>query len=130
MLMVLFLGEPDLRNLSLYYHPASTGDIVILLSDGVHDNLDPQMLGVSPRDLGLPVDNWNDVEREASIKQQADVVKRVFMLKLLKRITHTRSTTRPLTPHDITQSLVRYAISITNNARAFMEANPGKKQPK
>jgi hypothetical protein len=31
----------------------SEGDLVFLVSDGVHDNLDPQTLGKKPNDCGL-----------------------------------------------------------------------------
>jgi serine/threonine protein phosphatase PrpC len=36
-------GTPDLRNLDLYFQPCNEGDIIFLVSDGVHDNLDPQV---------------------------------------------------------------------------------------
>ena len=32
-------GDPDLRNLILYTYPCDEGDIFIIVSDGVHDNL-------------------------------------------------------------------------------------------
>ena len=35
-------GEPDLRNLGVYVHLLDDGDLIALVSDGVHDNLDPE----------------------------------------------------------------------------------------
>jgi serine phosphatase RsbU (regulator of sigma subunit) len=42
-------GEPDLRNLGLYLVPCHDDDVIILMTDGIHDNLDPQHLGLKPR---------------------------------------------------------------------------------
>lgn len=36
---------PDLRNLQLVFAYLEPGDAVVLMSDGVHDNLDPVFLG-------------------------------------------------------------------------------------
>lgn len=52
-------GLPDLRNLKLYYAECMPGDIVLILSDGVHDNIDPQSLGIPPHGL-LSVDDINN----------------------------------------------------------------------
>jgi hypothetical protein len=40
-------GHPDLRNLALFHITVREDDLLILLTDGVHDNLDPQQLGTS-----------------------------------------------------------------------------------
>jgi serine/threonine protein phosphatase PrpC len=53
-------AKADLRNLSLSVTLADEGDVILLLSDGVHDNLDPQMLGVSPSELGLDAKDWKE----------------------------------------------------------------------
>jgi len=45
------LREPDLRNLEVYYTECEEGDCVWAVSDGVHDNFDPQMFGLDPRDV-------------------------------------------------------------------------------
>eukprot|EP00009_Paramoeba_aestuarina_P010069 CAMPEP_0201542768 /NCGR_PEP_ID=MMETSP0161_2-20130828/72214_1 /ASSEMBLY_ACC=CAM_ASM_000251 /TAXON_ID=180227 /ORGANISM="Neoparamoeba aestuarina, Strain SoJaBio B1-5/56/2" /LENGTH=263 /DNA_ID=CAMNT_0047950447 /DNA_START=621 /DNA_END=1409 /DNA_ORIENTATION=- len=50
---------PDLRNLSLYFHEFEEGDLLLLMSDGVHDNLDPQILGYSPLSFGIPCESWD-----------------------------------------------------------------------
>jgi len=44
-------GQPDLRNLSLYFEICQPDDIVIMCTDGVHDNLDPAMLGIDPEEV-------------------------------------------------------------------------------
>jgi len=56
-------GTPDLRNLDLYFHPCSKGDIILVLSDGVHDNLDPQQLGKLPKDFQIDAQTWQEAEK-------------------------------------------------------------------
>ena len=35
------------------------------MSDGVHDNLDPEFLGLAPSDVGLSISSWSEeVRRE------------------------------------------------------------------
>jgi len=36
-------GDADLRNLGLYMAPCEEGSLIIVVSDGVHDNLDPEV---------------------------------------------------------------------------------------
>lgn len=55
-------GEADLRNLEILSAPCKEGDILLFLSDGVHDNFDPQTLGKLPKDLGLEGREWVDVD--------------------------------------------------------------------
>lgn len=35
--------QPDLANFRLAYEPLQPGDLMVLCTDGVHDNLDPQV---------------------------------------------------------------------------------------
>ena len=43
--------EPDLRNFFTSFCVCEEGDLLMLMSDGVHDNLDPENLGYLPCDL-------------------------------------------------------------------------------
>ena len=49
------LGEmaPDLRNLEVFVHKLRHNDTVLVMSDGVYDNLDAHSQGLSPVALGL-----------------------------------------------------------------------------
>jgi hypothetical protein len=42
---------PDLRNLASYFWPLSSKDVLLAVSDGVHDNFDPESLGLTPADI-------------------------------------------------------------------------------
>eukprot|EP01124_Arcella_intermedia_P015677 TRINITY_DN22241_c0_g1_i2.p1 TRINITY_DN22241_c0_g1~~TRINITY_DN22241_c0_g1_i2.p1 ORF type:complete len:322 (-),score=51.18 TRINITY_DN22241_c0_g1_i2:275-1240(-) len=61
-------GDADVRNLMLFHVFLEEGDILFFLSDGVHDNLDPQTLGKDPSDFGLDGKDWDDVDLLAGTK--------------------------------------------------------------
>ncbi len=75
-------GDPDLRNLHLYFSLCCEGDIIIVMSDGVHDNLDAYSLGKTPEAVGFPAGtDWKDVT-----PQQLGIAKSNFMCKKLVEV--------------------------------------------
>jgi len=44
-------AEPDLRNLSIFVSLCEDSDLLVLCSDGIHDNLDPEILGLQPEQV-------------------------------------------------------------------------------
>ena len=113
-----------------------------ICSDGVHDNLDPQMLGVDPRDVGLSLISWKDVGSDRKTSIEVRETKNTFMMDLLKRIgtialkgddddgDEDIPIGRVLTPQSLSTGLIRHARAITSATRSYMEQNPKKKQPK
>ncbi|EGG21549.1 protein phosphatase 2C-related protein [Cavenderia fasciculata] len=116
-------GEPDLRNLSVFYKYCDEGDLILLLSDGVHDNLDPQQLGIKPRDLGIEADNWDQAGQKYPV--ETDKVKNDYRTKWLG----DRFKQDDLTPEFITNYLLKHCIETTQTSRDFMEQNTTKKLP-
>lgn len=57
-------GEPDLRNLTLGQALLDEGDFLLLCTDGVHDNLDPELLGLQPSDVGVKAKAWDELTPE------------------------------------------------------------------
>jgi len=60
------VGDPDLRNLELSHQTCKENDILLVVSDGVHDNLDPGTLGLAPKAIGLEgetYDTWKTVDK-------------------------------------------------------------------
>ena len=53
----------DLRNLTVMSEICERGDIILMMSDGVADNLDPEVLGQEPSAGG----NWRDVAEVSGI---------------------------------------------------------------
>jgi len=63
-------GLPDLRNFRIDLTPCEEDDILILVSDGVHDNLEPMQIGLKPLQVAYPEDiDWEaiDPQRRAEI---------------------------------------------------------------
>jgi hypothetical protein len=53
-----------LRNLLSYCTVCDDKDLILVVSDGIHDNLDPQYFGKLPSDFNIESKNnsWNTVE--------------------------------------------------------------------
>jgi serine/threonine protein phosphatase PrpC len=115
-------GWPDLRNLRLYFSPAVEDDIIVVVSDGVHDNLDPQTLGKFPADLNLPQKTWEELTTDGLHRAKAN-----YMKTLLGELIFNNG--GPVTPTSITESLMKHCWAVTAKSREFMEKNPNKKQP-
>jgi len=112
-------GDPDLRNLHLYFIECLAGETLMLMSDGVHDNLDAYSLGKSPRDIGLTVTDWKQAnERESSI------MKSKFMCNMASKMLSATKT-----PAEVAQTFVKHSIQVTTASREFMISNTSKKLP-
>lgn len=114
-------GWPDLRNLRLYFSPCKANDIVLIVSDGVHDNLDPQTLGKTPADLNLPNKTWDEFSHEELLK-----VKSNYMRGVLRELIFDGGDDAP---GSITQRLITHCVEVTRKSREYMEQDPARKQP-
>mmetsp|Transcript_46605 Transcript_46605/g.117355 ORF Transcript_46605/g.117355 Transcript_46605/m.117355 type:complete len:817 (-) Transcript_46605:7-2457(-) len=113
-------GRPDLRNLKLFFSLCQPDDIILLVSDGVHDNLDPQTLGKSPDELGLLCTKWEDLPaEEANVRRQRWATD--FMQKMLGQ-------TRP-EPESFTNVLVEHSLQVNQRSRKFMLDYPSRRLP-
>eukprot|EP01101_Sappina_pedata_P006045 TRINITY_DN290_c2_g1_i1.p1 TRINITY_DN290_c2_g1~~TRINITY_DN290_c2_g1_i1.p1 ORF type:complete len:824 (-),score=203.32 TRINITY_DN290_c2_g1_i1:579-3050(-) len=121
-------GAPDLRNFQLFFCSAEDGDLLISMSDGVHDNLDPQQLGNLPSDLEdtFSVDTqWTDVHPETAFD-----LKNKFQTGFLKqRITEHLKQESDVNVLKLAQELISHCTNLTESSRKFMEGNPGKALP-
>jgi serine/threonine protein phosphatase PrpC len=123
-------GAPDLRNLKLYFMPCEPGDVLLLVSDGVHDNFDPQMLGRLPSEVGLELkdDAWES-DAQAALgggeSVEVEVAKDRFRAAALQQLLEAG----PLTPRAITTRLVDHCYATTRVCREFMEHSPQARQP-
>jgi len=94
----------------------------VIMSDGVHDNLDPQTLGKLPADMpNSSWQTWSEVPHDALM-----TVKSEYMRTLLGEIIFANDDTSPVS---ITARLIHHCQEVTRKAREFMENNPNKKQP-
>ncbi|KAF2077306.1 hypothetical protein CYY_001372 [Polysphondylium violaceum] len=150
-------GWPDLRNLKLYFTFCEENDIALIMSDGVHDNLDPIMLGKNPSELNIVANQWEDLNQDDLLRAKTSYMKSLLEELVFNKensnISSTSSTTSSnnsnnsssniengeassnnstpasINPSDITKKLIDHCSKVTHNAREFMEKFPNKKQP-
>lgn len=122
-------GEPDLRNLEVFWAPVKKDDIILCLTDGVYDNFDPQHLGKVPADLGINAKTWSEIDgaKDKDLYNETAKKKSAFALnamnELLSKCHHHNA-------HEFTQALIDHCRKLTITTRQFMEANPEKGLPK
>ncbi|MDP2437791.1 MAG: hypothetical protein Q8P67_18780 [archaeon] len=122
-------GRPDLRNLHLYQQDVEHGDIIVLMSDGIHDNLDLTNLGGIPADQAqqAPPDilygrsSW----RALSEKELATAKDRYLVWRLGQLFPDPSS----LSCDHINRVLLDYVFCVTDKQRQFMQADARLKQP-
>lgn len=133
-------NRPDLRNLALGFYPLNSGDLIFLLSDGVHDNLDPSQLGFTPADLGISANSWDTITDLV----ESETIKNAYRCKLLELIIYGELTKSPevLPPLDapkfrpppepvnIVSNILQYCINTNHNAVSWMENNPNQRLPR
>ena len=110
---------PDLGNFTIHITPCSHGDMFVLVSDGVHDNLDPETLNIEPQAVGLDYGAWLDVPLDERTR-----AKDIYRADLVaQHIDNTRS------PSEIAVNMLKWVRKVTENKRLFMENNTGKEEP-
>lgn len=66
-----------------------------MVSDGVHDNLDPQQLGKTPQDLGINLkeNSWKFLEtlKKEKIYDESEKMKTQYALKFLNLLLNSDS---------------------------------------
>jgi hypothetical protein len=112
--------DANLGNLTLQYTPCRSGDMILLMSDGIHDNFDPEALGKDPSHFGVQVDSWDRVPIEDYV-----LIKDSFRKTQLEK--HIRTS---ISPKDTVQTIFNFIETLTEPTRKFMEGNQGKEEPK
>lgn len=120
-------GSPDLRNLRMFFYKMEEGDICFVVSDGVHDNFDPQQLGKKPSEFGLVEETWKELEGNDAAPSQASLIQNEFRCRKMEEVINS---VPKVTPQTIVESLLNYCVKTTAACREFMEAHLGGKQPK
>ena len=110
--------ECVLSNLTAYFCPIDEGDMIFCLSDGVHDNLDPETLRISPRALGLDQDSWRCVKGlEGVLARQRFRETRLSQILGLYQ-AHPRER---LSPAQATERILSYVHACTSELRSAEE---------
>lgn len=126
--------NPDLRNLESKFWPLKKGDSLLIVSDGVHDNLDPESSGLMPSDVVAGIENfskdvslaemvqgkrWNEID-----KPTAEKLKNRWMVNRIKMVINGKTDAE-----DAINSLIDYSYELTKKSREFLENNPSKSEP-
>eukprot|EP01117_Protostelium_nocturnum_P011776 TRINITY_DN4293_c0_g1_i1.p1 TRINITY_DN4293_c0_g1~~TRINITY_DN4293_c0_g1_i1.p1 ORF type:complete len:701 (-),score=272.63 TRINITY_DN4293_c0_g1_i1:86-2188(-) len=113
-------GEADLRNLETFSVLCNEGDLILMMSDGVHDNYDPEYNGIRPSDLKLtsPDNSWKNVKDDKSVvsKTKAD-----WMLLAMKGCVIEALETGMNTPKNLADIMIQHSLDITKASREYME---------
>jgi hypothetical protein len=106
----------DLRNLYTRCVPCARGDIFLMMSDGVGDNLDPEVLG-QPSKSGVPWKDISEADQRAEKSEWAANYLSTTMRKCRFNLT------------EFVRVVIRFCADTTRPSRRFMEANPGRSLP-
>jgi len=120
-------GSPDMRNLELFIKPCEENDILVLVSDGVHDNYDPQHLGKLPTAFNIHSSSWEEATKAAP--EDVEDAKNQFRCQLLETQISDLDSQNKLSPPEICKLLLEYCRNITTSSRQFLTENPHKRLP-
>ena len=94
----------------------------MVVSDGVHDNLHPQMLSITPRDLKLDFETWEDAAKLINIEEVATKYRVQCLQHFISDIQ--------CSPINIVEKIINHCNSVTKNSRDWMENNVSQPLPK
>ncbi|KAH3758579.1 ABC transporter, ATP-binding protein [Pelomyxa schiedti] len=120
--------RPDTRNLTLTHFDLQPGDYLIIVSDGVHDNLDAPSLGKTPGAVSAELSSystWADAYK--ANPTLTEKIKSDFMCEHLKQELLKNCGEGLPTPGKVVDGIMKYCVSTTGPSREFMEQNPHKK---
>lgn len=135
-------GLPDTRNLSLRYAACHTNDLLIFCSDGVHNNLDCEFLGVAPGDLAEELAGMSWEEAARANPSGTEQIRAAFYDARLDTLINEQyakegagkattespgassSAAEPMapTPADVADFIVEYCLRTTFPSRQYLEA--------
>jgi hypothetical protein len=95
----------------------------VVMSDGIHDNLSPKLLGIPPRELKLDFDTWAEAEKNIDMEKESSKYRCRRMESILE------SKCDSLLPSVVLEALMNYCIETTEPGRKWMELNPGQQLP-
>jgi len=136
-------GEPDLRNVTVYYTFCEENDLILVLSDGVHDNLDPHVLGKLPKDASQQyahIPTWDAFASDKETQEAKDIFMKNFLVnqlilggegdeKMRSKVFSQPVPDEPLSPTSITGRIMKHCLNVTGRGREWMEQNPREKLP-
>lgn len=99
------IDSPDLANFSCGVNVCVTGDNLVLMTDGIYDNFDPNVLGKTPQDYGINKMQWDETIPEHR-KKRNEVL-----------FSHLRELYTEPSAVKLTEKVYDYVVSRTSGAR-------------
>jgi len=136
----IYQGAPDLRDLTFSYAFCSEDDFVVLCTDGVYDNFDPELSGMSPKDVSGFVGNsasgsaiaeirpdqiksrWDQLDTNTSAELRA-----ACRIRTLEQIIDTGDSTP--NARSLMRNIINFCIRQTRSVREFVEQNSTQRVP-
>lgn len=121
---------PDYRNKTFFFTPCLEGEYILMMSDGVYDNVDPEHLGKTPNQLNKnvvgdcvvpPNSTWESLDMITM-----STLKENYIVYKLQKLIHKVS---DVTPTNIINTLIDNARRVTSNTRNFLEKYPNQNEP-
>lgn len=97
-----------------YFYPCEDGDIIFMLSDGLHSNFDPEVLRSSPSCLGFTTSNWSALAVLSPEEMQHR--KQLFLEDLITDLLGDATM-----PRAMVDRLMDFVVEVTMEKREFME---------
>lgn len=122
--------HPDLRNLSISCCPLPDECIVFNMSDGVHDNFDPEILMKTPHQCDEAIEEsktWNELKKNDENKYNQ--LKTAYQKQTLSRLVREALEQKKQTPDEICEYITSYCHQITENKRKPMEEDANTREP-
>ena len=109
-------NNPDLRNMQIIFQKVEVGDLIMVCSDGIHDNFDPQFIGLTPHDVdqSLPEETtWKSLKQEVFIK-----MKNNFICEKMKNFLSSSNNLE-----EISGKIIEQCFETTKNSRKWLNEN-------
>lgn len=100
---------PDDRNIAAFWLPVEEGDFIVSMSDGAHDNLDPEIQGLLPGDFDLQFSDWKEMPVSWVIE-----LKKLYLSHFVQDLL---GDILPLSPQYIKNTLIEYCKTVTTVSR-------------
>ncbi len=117
------IHDPDLRNLSISCCPLPEKDYIVFnMSDGVHDNFDPEVLMKTPHQCDETLEEnttWKDLKDKDADKYQQ--LKNAYQKQTLSRLVREAIEQGKQTSDEICEYITSYCHQATESKRKPME---------
>ncbi len=122
--------DPDLRNLSVLCMALPAEDLMILnMTDGVHDNFNPQQLGKDPQDIESSISpknlSWSQLLPEIRLKLESSYQNQLLSSLMTQAANQTEGDL-----NKICECITSYCHEITSVGRKIMETDEKAREPK